>query len=85
MRSPESVTMNGWSRTRVMSTPLRNPIATPIPRTIATAANGFIPAASPAGFRNIARITPRSASTEPTERSIPPVTMTNPMPSEKMP
>ena len=71
-----SVTMNGSMRNPAMMEPLSNPIAPPAAITAATAHAGWTPATS-----SRAPSTLVNATTDPTLRSMPPLTITSVMPS----
>ena len=75
-----SVTMKGTTIRRVMSTPLSSPRSAPAP-TPARAALG----ADPTCFMTNAAITEDSAMLAPTDRSMPPLTMTKVMPIAESP
>ena len=78
-KSPASEAMNGWTSKYCTRTPMSRPIAAP-PRMIAgiTTAAGW-----PAASRSAQRM-PVKAITEPTERSMPPVTMTKVIPTARI-
>ena len=78
-----SVTMNGGSRNSVISTPLRDPAAAHrlVPTSAAsTIAAGPACAPPPQSRSSRAVLTDDSATSDPTERSIPPVTITSVIP-----
>ena len=70
-----SVTTNGMSRNRPTQTPISAPIAVATATATMTATKGLEPP-----FRSRATITVVSATSEPVERSMPPVTMTSVIP-----
>ena len=83
-----SVTMNGLTPAYAVTAPFPHPTA--VPTAIPTAAARAVAPTTPIVCRTgalvsaAAAMTPASASTDPTDRSIPAVTMTNVMPSARM-
>ena len=71
-----SVMMNGGRRPSAITSPLASPHAAPTASAAPTAAGAGQPA-----FNAAASTTPENATSDPTERSIPPDTMTNVMPT----
>jgi hypothetical protein len=72
-----SVTMNGTTRRLVMRSPLARPPTAPAPIAAATARAGLESARSISAVTTVLK-----ATTDPTDRSIPPATITIVMPSE---
>ena len=81
MLSIARVTIKDWILKRVVTNPLIMPASAPMLRTSATV--GSVP--SPARIINEAAPTAQSASTAPTDRSMPPIRMTSVMPMAMMP
>jgi hypothetical protein len=73
-----SVTMNGGSRTFATSAPLARPRSVVAPTPASTDGSAPMP-------DNAAVMTPAAATSAPTERSIPPVRITNVIPSATSP
>ena len=71
--------MKGWTSKNCTSTPMRRPTKAPASRTTGRAIASEVPASS-----SFASQIPVNAITEPTERSMPPVTMTNVMPTARI-
>src|SRR5690348_16323745 len=74
------VTMKGVIRNFVTKRPARRPETAPAPMPASAAAGKRIPSGSPL-FRQLVVTTPVNATSAPTERSIPPVRMTNVIPA----
>ncbi len=72
--------MNGGSLSLVMSRPLMAPQTSPRPMPASRARNGEVPALT----MRVAETIPTKLAIEPTARSMPPVMMTNVMPSPMM-
>jgi hypothetical protein len=68
--------MNGWISKTWMTRPMSRPKVVPVSSTRAITTEGFHPAS-----RSAAAIIIERATTDPTERSIPPVRMTKVMPT----
>ena len=77
---PASVTMKGCRLSRVMSSPCARPISSATQSATTIPSSSECPPPPVACDEMRAMMTPVSPTTDPTDRSIPPVTITKPVP-----
>ena len=82
---PPRVTMKGCSLSRVMSNPCPRPISRATAKATGIPIHSGYPSPPVAGEDSLAMITPVRPTTEPIDRSMPPVMITKPMPIAKIP